>query len=63
MTITDLQTGEIRHKNAELSRKLAMAAGLTKSSDELKLAWEADPELYMVTLKGAIAGFLFLFLH
>ena len=34
-----------------------MAAGLTKSSNELKEVWEADPELYMVTLKGAITAY------
>ena len=32
-------------------------AGLTKSSEQLRRVWEADPELYMVTLKGAIAAY------
>jgi len=34
-----------------------MAAGLPKSSDELKQAWEKDPELYVTTLKGAVAAY------
>jgi len=33
-----------------------MAAGLTKSSEELKQAWETDPRLYLTTLKGAISA-------
>lgn len=57
MTLTTLSNGEIRHRNVELSRQLAMTAGLTKTSDELSQAWETDPELYIVTLKGAIAAY------
>ena len=34
-----------------------MAAGLTKSSDELSRAWEQDSKLYITTLKGAIAAY------
>jgi hypothetical protein len=34
-----------------------MAAGLTKDSEELKQAWESDPELFLVTLKGAVAAY------
>lgn len=34
-----------------------MAAGLTKSSDELAEAWEQDRELYMTTLEAAIASY------
>ena len=57
MTSEEFLAAETRHVSAEQSRKLAMAAGLTKSSDELKEAWEADPETYMVTLKGAIEAY------
>ena len=57
MTISELQTGELRHQEAKLSRKLAMAVSLTKSSSELKLAWETDPSTFLTTLKGAIAAY------
>ena len=57
MSIAALQRGETRHIGTETSRKLAMAAGLTKSSDELSEAWEADPAIYLTTLKGAIAAY------
>ncbi len=33
MTISEPQMGEARHSDAEPSRKLVMAAGLTKSSE------------------------------
>lgn len=57
MTSEELITGETRHSATEHSRKLAMTAGLTKSSDELSRAWEKDPELYLSTLKAAIAAY------
>ena len=56
MSSEELLAGETRHAPGEQSRRLAMAAALTKSSDELKLAWEVDPDLYLTTLKGAIAA-------
>ena len=34
-----------------------MAAGLTKSSAELKDAWEGDPETYLTTLTGAVEAY------
>ena len=49
--------GEARHQEAEQSRQLAMSAGLSKSSSELQEIWDQDPELYLVTLKGAIAAY------
>lgn len=55
MTTSDLQAGKALHSDAEPSRKLAMAAGLTKSSEELARSWEAESELYVATLKGAIS--------
>lgn len=57
MTTAELLSGEASHQDAEPSRKLAMAAGLTKSSEELARAWEADSELYIATLKGAISAY------
>ena len=57
MTSQELQDGEARHQENEQSRKLSMAAGLTKSSAELKQVWEKDPELFLTTLKGAIAAY------
>ena len=57
MTSEELLTGEARHSSEEQSRRLAMAAGLTKSSKELAQAWKQDPELYMTTLKAAIAAY------
>ena len=57
ITQEELSAGEARHSATEHSRKLAMTAGLTKSSDELARAWEADPELYMTTLKAAISAY------
>jgi hypothetical protein len=44
MTSEELLLGEARHSDAEPSRRLAMAAGLTKSSDELNKAWEHNPQ-------------------
>ena len=57
MTEKELLTGEARHREAEPSRRLAMAAGLTKSSDELKQTWEKNPGLYLTTPKGTIAAY------
>jgi len=57
MTKEELLTGEARHSSEEPSRRLAMAAGLTKSSKELLRAWKKDPELYITTLRGAIAAY------
>lgn len=54
---TELLAGETRHAETEQSRKLAMAAGLTKSCDELEQAWQQDPSLYLTTLNGAIAAY------
>ena len=53
MTPEEFLVGETRHESGEQSRKLAIAAGLTKSRDELKEAWDSNPEMYMVTLRGA----------
>jgi|TARA_B110000240_G_C13402850_1_gene411770 hypothetical protein len=53
MTPEQLLTGESRHSSEEPSRRLAMAAGLTKSSEELQRAWQDDPSLYLTTLKAA----------
>lgn len=55
--MTTLHTGVARHMKEGRLHRLAMAAGLTKSSDELKLAWEVDPGLYLTTLKGANAAY------
>ncbi len=57
MPLHDFLKGEARHKEAEQSRMLAMTAGLTKSSKELEEAYEKNPELYLVALKGAIAAY------
>lgn len=57
MTNEQLLEGETGHSKARSSRRLAMAAGLTKSSDELKQAWTRNPEAYITTLKGAIAAY------
>jgi hypothetical protein len=57
MTSEEFLSGEDRHSDAELSRRLAMAAGLTKSSEELAEAWVDNPELFKVTLRGAIAAY------
>jgi hypothetical protein len=57
MTSEEFLAGEIRHTSGEQSRKLAMAAGLTKSRDELKKVWESNPATYMVAMQGAIAAY------
>jgi len=57
MTSEELSAGEARHSATERSRRLAMKAGLTKSSEELVSAWEKDSELHLTTLKGAIAAY------
>jgi len=57
MTDQELLDGEALNVKAEQSRKLAMVAGLTKSSDELRQAWRKDPELFLTTLNGAIAAY------
>jgi hypothetical protein len=57
MTSEELLFGEARHSSAEQSRRLAMTAGLTKSSNELQQVWEHNPQLYLETLSGAIAAY------
>ncbi|MEZ5490902.1 MAG: hypothetical protein R3F50_11365 [Gammaproteobacteria bacterium] len=57
MSNEELLAGENRHLIIEQSRKLAMAAGLTKSSEQLMETWEKDPETYTTLLKGAIAAY------
>lgn len=57
MTTDEMDAGEIRHREMELSRRLAMAAGLTKNSDELKRVWETDQETYVTLLNGAVAAY------
>ncbi|MEZ5491998.1 MAG: hypothetical protein R3F50_17055 [Gammaproteobacteria bacterium] len=57
MTIEELLDGEARHRDIEQSRKLAMAAGLTKSSRQLRDTWEKNPEAYTTLLKGAVAAY------
>jgi len=57
MTTEEMQSGEARHAKIEPSRKLAMAAGLTKSSDDLREVWESDKEAYLTLLKGAVAAY------
>lgn len=57
MSSEELLAGEARHTSTEQSRKLAMAAGLTKSYDELNQAWQQNPSLYLVALSGAIAAY------
>ena len=57
MTSAEMESGETRHQKVEPSRKLAMAAGLTKSSDELRKVWESDKEAYEILLKGAVAAY------
>ena len=57
MTEEELLFGEARHRSEEPSRRLAMAAGLTKSSDELAQAWQQDPNLYLAALSGAIVAY------
>jgi hypothetical protein len=57
ITSEELLSGETRHTNIDQSRKLAMAAGLTRSSEELQRAWQDDPSLYLTTLSGAIAAY------
>ncbi|MEZ5490262.1 MAG: hypothetical protein R3F50_08080 [Gammaproteobacteria bacterium] len=57
MTEDELLEGEERHQTIEQSRTLAMAAGLIKSSDELRETWAADPEAYKTLLNGAVAAY------
>jgi len=57
MSSEELQAGEARHHAAEQSRRLAMAAGLTKSSDDLSLAWAQDRGHYLLNLKAAVTAY------
>jgi hypothetical protein len=57
MTSEEFLKGEALHCESEPSRELAMAAGLTKSSQELEKAWKKNPELFLTTLSGAIAAY------
>jgi len=57
MTDEELRDGEAHHAEVEQSRKLAMAAGLTKTSDELRKVWEEDRESYLTLLRGAVAAY------
>lgn len=42
LTEAELLEGEKRYCQEQSSRRLAMAAGLTKGSDELAEAWQQD---------------------
>ena len=57
MTEEELLDGEARHSEIEQSRKLVMAAGLTKNSNQLSEVWESDPESYQILLRGAVAAY------
>ena len=57
MTEDQYSAGEARYQATEPSRKLAMVAGLTRSSDELQKVWESDEKTYLTLLKGAIAAY------
>ena len=57
MSLEELQAGEERHTATIPSRRLAMTAGLTKSSKELAEAWDKNGELYLVTLRAAVAAY------
>lgn len=57
MSKEELFSGEKRYQEAEKSRRLAMNAGLTKSSEELNRAWKKDKDLYIIALSGAIAAY------
>jgi hypothetical protein len=57
MTSEEFLFGEDRHSDAELSRRIVMVAGLTKSSEELAKAWGDSPELFLTTLSGAIGAY------
>ena len=57
MTQKELLDGEKLHLEIEETRKLVMAAGLTKSSVELEESWDIDPETYTTLLKGAVAAY------
>lgn len=54
MTDEDFLQGETRHQEAEQSRKLAMAAGLSKSSEEFKQTWVKDPDFCLMALKALL---------
>ena len=57
MHVNEYRAGEARHLEQEPSRKLAMTAGLTKSSYELRQVWKDNPDTYIVLLKGAVAAY------
>lgn len=57
MTEKELHEGEQRYSKAEKSRKLAMAAGLTKNSDELLKVWTNDQAKYATVLEAAINAY------
>ena len=42
MAGNELRNGEARHQEVKQPHKLAMAAGLTKSSDALRQVWDCD---------------------
>lgn len=57
MTDDELKDGEANHQKVEPSPKMAMAAGLTKSSDELKRIWENERDAYLTLLGGAAVAY------
>lgn len=56
MTDEEFLSGETRHQKAEQSRKLAMAAGLTKTSEKLKQVWESNPQLFLKDRGGQFSS-------
>lgn len=57
MTEDEMLDGEARHAEIEQSRRLAMTAGLIKSSDELRGVWDSDSDTYQTLLNGAVAAY------
>ena len=57
MSLQELQTGELRLSGITQSRRMAMAAGLTKSSEGLTEAYRLNKDLYLASLQAAIAAY------
>ncbi|MEX0964412.1 MAG: hypothetical protein WDZ52_10295 [Pseudohongiellaceae bacterium] len=54
LSIQSLEEGELKHAEIEMIRKISMRCGLTKSSTDLDLIFQANPKLYLEAFEYGI---------
>ncbi len=54
MTIHELELGEFKHLQLDKIRRVSMIAGLTKTADEMKDAYQRDPNAVWAAIDFAV---------